>query len=98
MNRILISILACSCSALAADVASARLDLRNFGYRLTGTAGVFEDYTDLSFISEDLLLISINQRGSGSVEPLFADGPDSTLVVFDVKRGSVTSTGKMPVE
>jgi len=100
MNRILLfSLLACCCPVTwAADVASARLDLSNFGYRLPATGAVFADYSDLSFLSEDLVLISINQRGFGPVEPTFADTPESTIVVFDVKRGSVTATGKMSVE
>jgi hypothetical protein len=99
MNRIGFLVLACCYSeAVAADVASARLDLRDFGYRLTGARAVFADYSDLSFLSEDLLLISINQRGFGPVEPTFADTPESTIVVFDVKRGSVTATAKMSVE
>src|SRR5512135_943501 len=91
-------LMCCYSVTFAADVASARLDLRDFGYRLTGAGAVFADYSDLSFLSEDLLLISINQRGFGPVEPTFADSPESTIVVFDVKRGSVTATGKMSVE
>jgi hypothetical protein len=99
MNRIWFLVLACCYSTIfAADVAFAKLDLRQLGYQFNGSTSVFADYTDLGFLSEDLVLISINQRGFRSVEPLFADSPESTIVVFDVKRGSVTATGKMSVE
>jgi len=93
------SALTCCCEVtFAADVASAKLDLHDFGYRLNGATTVFADYSDLSFLSDDILLISINQRSFGPVEPTFADTPESTIVVFDVKRASVTATGKMSVE
>jgi hypothetical protein len=100
MNRLLMFLVLTCCysAAVAADVAFARLDLGKFGYQFTGSTPVFADYTDLGFLSEDLLLISINQRGFGPVEPLFADSPESTIVVFDVKRASVAATAKMSVE
>jgi hypothetical protein len=98
-NRIWFLVLTCCYSVtFAADGALARLDLREFGYQFKGSNSVFADYTDLGFLSEDLVLISINQRGFGSVEPLSADTPNSTIVLFDLKRGSVLATGKMSVE
>src|SRR5579863_2452778 len=100
MNRILMFLVLAFCCAatFAADPAIARLDLRNFGYQFAGSTSVFADYTDLGFLSEDLVLVSINQRSFGGVEPAFADTPSSTLVVFDIKRGSVLTMGKMSVE
>jgi hypothetical protein len=50
------------------------------------------------FLSNDLLVISINQRSFGPVEKTNADIPESTIVVFDVKRASVTTRGKIAVE
>ena len=100
MNRVLIFwvLTCCHSVASAADVASARLDLRQFGYQFNGSTSVFSDYTDLGFLSEDLVLVSINQRGFGPVEPLFADTPNSIVLVLDLKRGSVLATRKMSVE
>jgi hypothetical protein len=88
----------CCTATVAADIPFARLDLRSYGYQFVGPTSVFADYTDLGFLSEDLVLISINQRSFGRVEPTFADTPSSTVVVFDIKRGSVLTTGKMAVE
>lgn len=100
MNRISkFLLLACCCSVtLASDVAFATLDLRKFGYQFTGSTSVFGDYTDLGFLSEDILFVSINQRSFGPVERTFADSPDATVVVFDIKHGSVLTTGKMSIE
>jgi hypothetical protein len=100
MNRALmfLALLWYCAAAFAADVVSASLDLRNFGYRFTGSTSVFADYSDISFLSNDLVVISINQRSFGPVDLTNADIPESTIVVFDVKRASVTTTGKIPVE
>jgi hypothetical protein len=98
MNRILLFLmLACGFRvAWAGDVAIASLDLSEFGHRLGSFPLV--DYTDLTFLSEDLLLISINQRIFGHIEPTFADTPDSTMIVFDLNSRRVVTTGKMAVE
>jgi hypothetical protein len=99
MNRKLVTLLACCYSAaFAADATIAKLDLRTFGYRFTGSTSSFADYTDHGFLSEDLLLISINQRGFGPVEPLFADTPEYTIVVFSVQHASVAATARMSVD
>src|ERR1700733_3147500 len=100
MNRTLmfLAFLGCCAAAFGADVVSSSLDLRNFGYRFTGSTSVFADYSGLSFLSNDLLVISINQRSFGPVELTNADIPESTIVVFDVKRASIMTTGKMAVE
>jgi hypothetical protein len=100
MNRILISLaLTCCCfDAFAADTPVASLDLGKFGYHFTGSTSAFADYTDIGFLSEDLLLISINQRSFGPVEPMFADGPGSRVIVFDLKHGSVLTSGTMSAE
>jgi len=87
----------CYSVAFAADVAFATLDLRKFGFQFTGSTSVFADYTDLGFLSEDLLVIAIKQRSFGPAEPLFAETPGATVVVFDMKRGNVLTTGKMSV-
>jgi hypothetical protein len=102
MNRTLMFLaFTCCCAvASAADVASARLDLRNFGYRFAESTFEFADYSDLSFLSDDLLVISINQRtlDEPGLSPSRVDAPESTIIVFDVKRSSVTASGKMSVE
>ena len=79
---------------VGADDVSASLDLRRFGYRQSLLASEFADYSELSFHSDNLLVISINQRDFKDVKTLNADTPESTIVVFDVKRASITTTGQ----
>ena len=91
-------VLYCCGVARAADVPVATLDLSKFGYRTTGSTSSLADYSGLSFLSNDLLVVSINQRSFGSVEPTFADTPESTIIVFDVARANVATVGKMRIE
>ena len=98
MNRALLCLVLCCWQAHAADAVLARLDLSKFGYRTTGSTSVLADYSELSFLSNDLLVVSINQRSFGPVEPTFADTPESTIIVFDIGKASVTTVEKMAVE
>ena len=50
MNRVWFLVLTCCCSVVFAADAVAKLDLRNFGYQLTGSTSLFIDYTDLGFL------------------------------------------------
>ena len=79
----------CYAAAFAADVPLARLDLREFGYQVK-----LADCSQVLFLSDDLVLASINQIA----EPAMGDRPASTLVVFDISRKSVATVGKMPIE
>src|SRR5258707_459373 len=56
---------------------SFRADLKEFGY--IGGQGPAE-YSSLGFLSDDLLLVAINQEVIGGVEP------PSTLVVFGLSK------------
>lgn len=100
MKRLaILVVIACGSRANAGDALVANLDLRNFGYRFTGSTPIFADYTDLNFLSDDLLLVSINQRSFGRpVEPSFSDSPDSTIVLFDLKSRRVVASAAMAVE
>lgn len=56
-------------------------DLRQYGY-----SNEARDYTTVSFLSEDLLLVAINHSPDGSPHPLFEETPDAILVLFDVSQ------------
>jgi hypothetical protein len=100
MNRTLMFLATtyCCTAAFGADVVSASLDLRTFGYRLSRLTSKFADISDLSFISDDLLVITVNQWNFEDMKTARADTPESTVVVFDAKRASIMTTGKMAVE
>ncbi len=77
-----------------------KLDLRDLGYVEMGYAPSRprNNFTDLAFLSDDLLLISINQRSAGTPVRWFGDSPDSKLVLIDLRSGHVTAKAEMPVE
>lgn len=54
-------------------------DMRQYGY-----AGEARDYSAVVFLSEDLLVVAINQAPYYYPHPLFEEKPDSTLVLLDV--------------
>ena len=79
-------------SADAKDKSSFRAELKQFGY-LNDAA----EYSSLGFLSDDLLLVTINQRVSHAVDPLVTDEPPSTLVVFDLTTKQAVRRALMPV-
>jgi hypothetical protein len=87
------------CNSQQSSASIVKLDLRNFGYQFTGTAAV-ADYTELSFLSEDRLAVSVNQQlvDPESSAPPGGENPHTTIVVVDVQTGRIVSQGGMPVE
>jgi hypothetical protein len=87
-----------SCNAQQSGAPIVKLDLRNFGYQFTGSAPVV-DGTELSFLSEDRLAVSINQQlvYPESQAPPGSDNPHTTIVVVDVPTGRIVAQRSMPV-
>lgn len=67
-------------------------DLRQFGY-----LGGVRDYSTVCFLSEDLLLVAINQAPAFNPYPLFEETPDATLVLLDIGGEKPLRTTHMPV-
>lgn len=76
-----------------------REDLHRFGYpRKPATQG-FADYTDLAFLSENQVLVSVNIRAfTGGAEPLNTVFPESTLLLFDVTQKKLLGSSRLPIE
>ena len=72
-------------------------DLRPYGF-LSKPDATSVNYTDLNFLSNDLLLVSINVRQFGPVEPLFSDTPPSKLLLFDVSQRKLVRSTDLPIE
>jgi len=76
-----------------------REDLHPFGYPQELPHQMIADYTDLAFLSDDLLLVSINVRSfAKSVEPLNTDNPPSKLVLFDISQKTLVRRSERTVE
>jgi hypothetical protein len=71
---------------------SFRVDLKQFGY-ITDAA----EYSSLGFLSNDLLLLVVNQRVFYPVQPLTTDSPASTFIVFDVAKKQTLHSAQMMV-
>jgi hypothetical protein len=86
------------CNSQQTGPLSVRLDLRNFGYQFAAGAPV-ADATELSFLSEDLLAVSVNQKlvDSESHAPPGGENPHATIVVVDVRTGRIVTQGSMPL-
>jgi hypothetical protein len=82
-------------SADAEGKPSLRADLNQFGY--IGGNGPAE-YSTLGFLSDDLLLVVINQRVFHGVDPIKApDEPPSLLAVFDLNKKQILRKVSMPI-
>lgn len=67
-------------------------DLRQYGY-----SSQARDYSTVGFLSEDLLLVAINQAPDDSPHPLFEETPDAILVLFDVSQEKPQKIAHMPM-
>ena len=62
--------------------------LGEFGYVSGDTRPASREFTDLAFLNEDLLLVSINQgAGSSLCQP--SDVPDSNVILIDLRAKAV---------
>jgi len=67
-------------------------DLRQYGY---STEQAY--YSVAGFLSENLLLVAINQRHISYPHPLSEDTPEATLVLFDMSNGVLLRKTRMPM-
>ena len=74
------------------DKPSFRADLKRFGYIANAA-----EYSSLGFLSDDLLVVVVNQRVFHRVEPLTTDSPSSTFIVFDVTKKKALQSAQMRV-
>src|SRR5579863_730374 len=75
-----------------------RQNLHPFGYITKAPEHNGVDYSDINFLTDDLVLVTVNNKFYGSMEPLFGDHPLSKLLLFDVSRKSLVKSADMPVE
>jgi hypothetical protein len=76
-----------------------REDLHPSGYPQKLPHQSLADYTDLTFLSDDLILVSLNERSfANSVEPVDTDKPPSKLLLFDISRKALLRSSERAVE
>lgn len=76
-----------------------REDLHAFNYPRKLPHQHLADYTDLAFLTDNLILVSINERFfAGPVEPASTDKPAPKLLVFDISQKALVKTADLPVK
>jgi len=73
------------------------LDLRQFGWKARNSHSFRVDYSNVTFLSDSLLLVIVNQKSF--VEPLAPETkvvPNSKLFIFDLHRREVSRTADVP--
>jgi hypothetical protein len=75
-----------------------RQDLHPFGFITEDSSHTTTNYTDINFLSADLVLVTVNKRVYGPVESLFSDQPPSKLLLFDISHKSLLKSTEMSVE
>lgn len=73
------------------------VDLQQYGFPNLVKADQIVDYTDLRFLSNDLLLVAVNEDYLKPVET-FTDQPPAQFVLFDVNSKKIIKMDKYPVE
>jgi len=78
-----------------------RQDLHPFGFITEVRGPIVGNFTDINFLSNELVLVTLNTRVYGSgpivVEP-FSDQPVSKLLLFDISQRKLLRTRQMPIE
>jgi hypothetical protein len=87
-----------ACTYSRQPVPSFRQDLRSFGFLSQARGRILGSFTDVTFLSDDLILVTVNIKNYGPVEPLFDDSPPSKLLLFDLSKNALVRTAEMPVE
>jgi hypothetical protein len=74
-----------------------RHDLRPFGYPTEALGRIVGNYSDVSFLSNDLVLVTVNTTTFAADDTSPSDQPESKLLLFDLSRHDAPSATEMPV-
>jgi len=73
-------------------------DLHPFGFLTEAPGHITENFTDINFLLDDLVLVTVNNRVYGPVEKSLSDQPPSKLLLFDVSRRTLLKATEVAVE
>jgi hypothetical protein len=74
-----------------------RYDLRPVGYPTEALGRIVGNYSDVSFLSNDLVLVTVNTTTFGADDSSPFDLPASKLLLFDLSRHDAPTATEMPV-
>ena len=75
-----------------------RVDLQPHGFITEARGKTVGSYSDLNFLSDDLILATINNRVFGPVEKVNSDEPPSKLLLFEISGKRLLRTFDAAVE
>jgi hypothetical protein len=87
----------CACRIAPGPKPVFRRDLRPFDYPTDTLGGIVGSFSDISFLSDDLVLVTINTTTFGDEGSSDFDQPESRLLLFDLSRGDAPTATAMAV-
>jgi hypothetical protein len=75
-----------------------RVDLRPYGFVTKIPVHAAAGYTNINFLSDDLVLVTVNNRLFGPLDRTFSDLPPSKFLLFEVSQNRFLKSIDMPLE
>ena len=75
-----------------------RSDLRPYGFPTQSLGRIVGSFTDISFLSRDLVLVTVNTTSFGAEDTEPSDQPESKLLLFDLSQQRLQRSTQLPVE
>ena len=85
------------CRAAPGPKPAFRRDLRPFGFPTDSLGRIVGSFSDISFLSNDLVLVTVNTTTFGDEDSPQFDLPESKLLLFDLSKPDALITNEMPV-
>ena len=89
--------LLCGCRVVPGPKPIFRHDLRPFGFPTATLGRIVGSFSDVSFVTNDLVLVTVNTTTFGDEGSSDFDQPESRLLLFDLSRREAPTTVTMPV-
>lgn len=94
-----VAVLLLGCKTQPSPAPVLRYDLKSHGLKVEGRKEGMASYNQLAFLSDNLLLIAINQTSrNGPVDRADVDLPPATFLIFDTSQKKLIRTSERPLE
>src|SRR5579862_3028618 len=88
----------CACRVAPGPKPIFRSDLRPYGFPTQTQGRILGSFSDISFLSGDLVLVTVNTRNFAAEDSDASDEPESRLLLFDLSKRALRQTAELPVE
>src|SRR5271165_2558290 len=87
----------CACRSAPGPKPVFRRDLQPFGFPTDTLGRIVGNFSDISFVADDLVLVTVNTTTYGDEESPESDLPVSKLLLFDLSKPDAPEMIEMPV-